>query len=376
MLTPFDEYAIHQTPLPVAHPVSGDPNHYDRYFFNGYDRDGGFFFGVAMALYPNRRIIDAAFSVVRDGRQRSVFASMPMPLDPGATRVGPIAVEIVEPLRVNRVVVDDNESGIAADLTYTARSVAVEEPRQTAMAGRTVMMDATRITQLGTWAGTIDVGRDRIDVDLSHTFGTKDRSWGVRPVGEPTPGAPPDTGASPPGLCFLWTPLHFDDECVFLALFERTTGERWYESGGRVPILGDADIAYAADDRFRHVRSVDYAIDFRPGTRRSRSARFTYRFDDDVERTVTFTPRIDFQMRGIGYTHPRFRHGLYHGPELVVGSDDVDVAAIDPLAPENIHVEQMCTVEDDDGRVGVGTFEQLIFGPHHRLGFKDFVDGA
>ena len=93
MLTPFDEYAIHQTPLPVAHPVSGDPNHYDRYFFNGYDRDGGFFFGVAMAQYPNRRIIDAAFCVVRDGRQRSVFASMPMP------RQGLIAIEARMTLR-------------------------------------------------------------------------------------------------------------------------------------------------------------------------------------------------------------------------------------------------------------------------------------
>ncbi len=353
MLTPFDDYAIHQTPLPLAHPVSGDPNHYDRYFFNGYDRDGGFFFGVAMALYPNRRVIDAAFSVVRDGRQRSVFASMPMPRDPGETRVGPIAIEIVEPLRVNRVRVDANESGIEADLTYAARSVAIEEPRQTAMAGRTVVMDATRITQLGTWAGAIDVGGERISVDPATTFGTKDRSWGVRPVGEPTPGAPPDTGSGPPGLCFLWTPLHFDDECFFLALFERASGERWYESGGRVPVLAGDDVAY----------------------RRSRAAEFNYRFEDDVERKVRFTPLIDFQMRGIGYTHPKFKHGAYHGPELVVGSDDVDLTTIDPLAPENIHVEQMCRVETE-GKQGVGTFEQLIFGPHRAMGFREFLDGA
>ncbi len=33
--------AIHQTADPVAHPVSGDPNHYDRYFFNGFSPDGG-----------------------------------------------------------------------------------------------------------------------------------------------------------------------------------------------------------------------------------------------------------------------------------------------------------------------------------------------
>ena len=74
MLTPFDDYPVHQTPLPIAHPASGDPNHYDRFWFNGYTED--FYFAAGMAVYPNRGIIDAAFAVVHDGIQRSVFASM------------------------------------------------------------------------------------------------------------------------------------------------------------------------------------------------------------------------------------------------------------------------------------------------------------
>ena len=35
MLTPADDYPLHQTAEPIAHPGSGDRNHYDRYFFNG-----------------------------------------------------------------------------------------------------------------------------------------------------------------------------------------------------------------------------------------------------------------------------------------------------------------------------------------------------
>ncbi len=31
MLTRFDEYLIHQTPEPLAHPASTDRNVYDRY---------------------------------------------------------------------------------------------------------------------------------------------------------------------------------------------------------------------------------------------------------------------------------------------------------------------------------------------------------
>ena len=69
MITPWDDYPVHQTAMPVATPVSGDPNHYDRYFFNGFDPDGEFYFGVALGIYPNRGVIDGAFSVVRDGIQ-------------------------------------------------------------------------------------------------------------------------------------------------------------------------------------------------------------------------------------------------------------------------------------------------------------------
>ncbi|MCU1428138.1 MAG: hypothetical protein JWL83_2138, partial [Actinomycetia bacterium] len=199
VLTPLDDYPIHQTPLPIAHTVGGDPNHYDRYWFNGYRDD--LYFGIAMATYPNRDIIDAAFSVVHDGRQRSVFASGRLPLDRRETKIGPISIEMVEPLRVNRVRVDAPEHGIVADLTYHARTVAIEEPRQTMYQANRLVMDSTRLTQWGGWSGTIDVGGDRIEADFTDTRGTKDRSWGVRPVGMPAPIAPQSTV---PQIFFLW----------------------------------------------------------------------------------------------------------------------------------------------------------------------------
>ena len=372
MLTPFDDFPIHQTPAPIAHPGSGDPNHYDRYFFNGYDRDGDFFFGVAMGLYPNRGVIDAAFSVVRDGVQRSVFASAPAPIDRGETRVGPIAIEVVEPLRVNRVRVDAPELGIEADLTYRAKSIAVEEPRQTSVSGPTVVMDATRLTQLGAWEGAIDVRGERLDLEPPRALGTKDRSWGVRPVGEPTPNMPAAFGGG--GTFFIWTPLHFAQECFFLALFERPDGHRWYQNGGHAPLLGADDVVYSTDG-FKHVQTVEYELDYRPGTRRSRAVRVTYHFDDGVDETVAFEPLIDFPMKGIGYSHPKWKHGLSHGPDLAVGSDEWVIADENPLAPENVHCEQMCRVRRGD-EVGAGVFEQAIFGPHRPTGLREMLDGG
>ena len=58
-------------------PRAVDPNHYDRFWFNGYTED--FYFAAGMAVYPNRGIIDGAFAVVHDGVQRSVFASGRIP---------------------------------------------------------------------------------------------------------------------------------------------------------------------------------------------------------------------------------------------------------------------------------------------------------
>jgi len=71
MLSKFDDYPIHQTSEPIAHPASGDRNTYGRYWFNGYAADGEFYFGIAAALYPNLGIMDCAFSLVRDGVQYS-----------------------------------------------------------------------------------------------------------------------------------------------------------------------------------------------------------------------------------------------------------------------------------------------------------------
>ena len=72
MITSFDDYPIHQTWQPVAHPESGDPSHYDRYFFNGYSRDGSIFFALAMGLYPNRHVMDTSFSVIKNGEQINI----------------------------------------------------------------------------------------------------------------------------------------------------------------------------------------------------------------------------------------------------------------------------------------------------------------
>jgi hypothetical protein len=114
-ITAADEYLIHQTPYTFDRVATSDRNFYDRYFFNGYRRDGEAYFAVAMGIYPNLGIIDAAISVVQGGQQYFVRASRLLGNDRMDTRVGPISVQVVEPLRKVRIKVAKNKWGISAD---------------------------------------------------------------------------------------------------------------------------------------------------------------------------------------------------------------------------------------------------------------------
>jgi hypothetical protein len=373
VLTPFDDYPIHQTPQPIAHPASGDRNFYDRYFFNGFDSSGEWYFGLAMGFYPNRGVADAAFSVQRSGIQRSAFASARAPRDRAQTRVGPISIEIIEPLRVNHIRVEATHLGVEADLTWTARTAAVEEPRQTLVGGTATIMDVTRLVQWGTWSGSIETEVGRINADGVGSLGTKDRSWGIRPVGEPLPGAPSSAWAGG-GLFELWAPVHFERDCTHLVLFEHPDGTPWFWSGFKVPTLGPGEPAWGSEDAVLHARWCDHRVDFRPGTRRSRAASLEFEYRDGTTEELSFEPVLDFPLKGLGYWHPDWGHGFWRD-EAIEGSDEWRVDDLDPLEFSNLHVQQLCHVHRGDER-GLGVLEQFVFGPHEPSGFRDFADGA
>lgn len=371
MLSPFDDYPIHQTSLSLAHPASGDPNHYDRFFFNGYSPDGEWYFGIAMGLYPNREVIDASFSVVHDGVQRSVFASGRAPADPSVTRVGPISIDVVEPLRVNRVRVDAAHLGIEADVVWETRTPAMEEARQLMVDGNRTIMDVTRLVQWGRWSGEVTANGGRIAID---GLGTKDRSWGIRPLGEPVPGAP-GAPVIAGGFFLMWAPVHFDDECTHLILFERPDGGRWSWSGFRVPLLRAGEAPCGAQPA--HFRSASYDIRWRPGTRWAAACDLSFEDHDGTPVRLSLEPVLRFQMKGIGYQHPQWAHGRWHG-EAAEGADAWKLDGLDPLEFPNLHVQHLCRVvkKGKDEKSGIGVLEQIVLGPHAPSGFRDFMDGA
>jgi len=373
MLNRLDDYPVHQTPEPLAILATSDRNAYDRTWFNGYARDGSHYFGVGMAVYPHRGILDCAFSVVQPGgRQHCFYGSRRAPAERTDMQVGPFRLEIVEPMKRTRLILDDNKSGLACDLTFSARTAAIKEARQTLYSGPRATMDATRFDQFGRWSGVVRTPDGEIQVNDDMCMGTKDRSWGVRRVGEPETGGAPN---APGGFFFLWAPLIWDDHITHAIFFDGPKGEALVREGIVAPqYASEAAIPGVEDGLDQRMATARHRVAYVPGTRLAASAEIDLVPLEGPIRTISLEPILKFQMKGLGYGHPVWGQGMWKG-ELEIGGESFDPRQVDPLAPENLHVQQVVRATDGQ-RQGIGVLEQVCIGPYAPAGFTAMLDGA
>ena len=362
MLTAADDYLVHQTPYTFDSVFTSDRNFYDRYFFNGYQRDGEVYFAVAFGVYPNLQVMDGAFSVVHDGKQRTVRASRLHDGDRMNTTVGPIKVEVLEPMKRLRVTVTKNDFGVEADLTFEARALPEEEPHFSRKAGPITAMDYTRMVQHGSWSGSITVDGRAFPVDSSRWWGSRDHSWGVRNVGGQDPRGAPATG--PRQFYWNWAPLNFEDICTLFTTSEHSDGTPWHESGVILTTFPDGTSTPAA---------VSHDLVYQSGTRHiAKGSTIHLRPEDGEQLDITFEPLYHFLMRGIGYGEPKWGHGMWVGPEEVDGVE-YDLAAVNLM--EHPHVQTVSLVRAGN-REGIGVYEHIAIGPYDRYGLKGAMDPA
>jgi len=372
MLSLFDDYPIHQTPDPIAVPASSDKDVYERYWFNGYSKAGDTYLGIGTAYYPHLGIRDCGISFVHDGVQHSFHASARASDEPTDMKIGPFRLQIVEPMRSCRVVLDANDTGWTADLLFEGRTANIEEPRHTWLRDLRRVMDTTRFTQLGHWTGTLTHDGNTVELGGTDMPGTKDRSWGIRPLaGGDHRGAP----ARPRdfGLFFLWAPLHFDDLGVHYQLFEDTKGRPLYTVGAFLPVYDStADLPGVEDPGARHMRNLEHDITFSPTSRMIEQATLAFTaIDDGTRHEITFDKQFTYRMKGIGYSHPEWGHGQWKD-EVAVGSEQWRVDEVDDTAFENQHVQHLMKVRMGD-RTGIGVLEQNILGPYEPYGLEGVI---
>src|SRR3712207_7258115 len=116
----FDEYPFHQHPTPFNMVGTSDPHYNDGYFFAFYAAE--WYFVAVFRLHPNANAVDGGVSVAHDDRQRCVRFSRALRPRYDELAVGPFRLEIVEPMRRLRLILDENPADIGLDVTFEAQS--------------------------------------------------------------------------------------------------------------------------------------------------------------------------------------------------------------------------------------------------------------
>lgn len=364
MLSNLDDYPIHQLPEPMRHAGTSDRNFYDRYYFNGFSLDGSCMFVAGLGVYPNLGVMDAFLLVFHDGQHRVLRASRELDgADRLHPRVGPLHIEVLEPLHKLRVVAEDNEWGITLDAVWTGACPAIEEPRHYIREHGRTIFDTMRLAQTGGWDGVLAAGGHRWQLDGHHWWGTRDRSWGIRPVGE---AEPPGIRAKDPFSWFwVYTPIRFEDHSLLVMIQERSDGSRVLEEAVRV----------WPDGRRDHLGRPEHALTWKPGTRFATGGTITLAEPDGTPINLEVEPLVPVHIGiGTGYGYDTdWRHGMWQG-EL-----KVEAVHIDTTTPEG--AARMFGIVDAGarfryaGHVGYGLFETMVIGPHQQYGFRDLLDG-
>ncbi|MBA9007816.1 hypothetical protein [Thermomonospora cellulosilytica] len=355
-LSPLDDYPVHQVPEVMRHPATSDRNFYDRYYFTGFDVSGEAMLIVGLGQYPNLGVTDA-FALLRRGPLHKVVrASRELGNDRMDTRVGPLRVEVVEGLKKLRVTLDAAAGhGMAFDLTWDGAIPAQLEPPHFVRWQERVMFDSRRLAQTGRWTGTITVDGETLRVTPERWWGARDRSWGIRPVGEPEP---PGIQAKNPGTWYwLYAPMQFETHSILCILQEDEKGRRLLEEAVRVWPDPDRDPEYLGRPEYRPT--------YREGTREVAFAAISFNPPGGKPFEVQATPILPVHMMvGTGYgLEPDWKHGMYQGPGPVVQSVAYDLHKDEDAARMWGMVDAAGRFEYD-GHVGYGLFEYWAMGPH------------
>jgi hypothetical protein len=359
MLSRMDDYPVHQIAEPIRFAATSDRNFYDRYYFNVHSCSSDIFMVMGMGQYPNLAVQDAFALVLRGRKHRVVRASKGLG-DRSDTSVGPIRIEVVEGLKKVRFIIEPNEHGIECDLLWEGAIPAYQEPRMFIRRHGRVLFDTARFAQNGYWSGTLRVGGETLRVTPDRWWGARDRSWGVRPVGEVEH---PGIRHAELALDGMWNyvPMQFKDYSILCICLERDSGEReleeavriWNDPSRKPELLGRTEhhhVVPPGPGLMSLIESSVLSFPEAPGGRLD----------------IKVTPLLNCHVGiGTGYGFDMdWRHGMYQGPLVVQG---VELDTIDD-AGKLWGLVESCSRFETGSDVGYGMNEYGFFGPFRKYG--------
>jgi hypothetical protein len=375
MLSTFDDYPLHQVISPLRVVGTTDRNFYDRYYFNMHNCSDEIVMVAGLGCYPNRGVVDGFVAVRHQGTHYVVRASRTLGAERADTSVGPMSIEVVEGLKTLRLRCEPGSGEVAFDLTWTGAIPAHAEPRHSFVRDGRTVMDMCRFIQTGMWQGSLTVAGNTFEVTPGAWWGTRDRSWGIRPIGEPDAGGI-DAAAPRQASCGTGR------RCSSLIRRYCLRRRRIRPAAGRSiqAVVVPSDPSRPAYD----LGTATHQWTFEPGTRRLSGGTLTFPQSHGELTSVTVEPLVPmFLSLGTGYggeiaPQPglsEWRHGMYQG-DLVVETPSWIIDDIPEANLLNVIVDHIAQFTTNSGEIGYGMVEYLFVGPNERYGFTGFTDVA
>jgi hypothetical protein len=227
-------------------------------------------------------------------------------------------------------------------------------------------LDASRFAQTGTWEGSVTTNGETIPVTRDVWVGSRDRSWGIRPIGDPDPaGRIADLPSD--GFWWLYVPMRFESFQLMLIVQEQPDGFRTLSHASRT--FKDGTVEQLGWPRLEFT--------YRSGTRIPEALKVHFTRPNGEPLVLEVESRMPLPLHvGCGYGgDPEWSHGQWRG------RDWAETAVYDHTDPEIQGRYPWGVIEHVgrgllDGEEGWGLFEHATVGRHDPTGFVDYMSVA
>jgi hypothetical protein len=375
-LVAADEQLTHQVADTFAVVSTSDPSWTEKICAMAMARDGSVQLGFGLGKYPNRNVLDGYAALSRGAEQVTVRGSRRLAPDATTTAVGPIHYEVVEPLRVVRFRLEENDcQPLAFDWQFEAVVPPFLEDRSHVRRAYRTTTDLVRYHQTGVASGWLSIDGVRTEIDPEHWVSTRDHSWGVRyDVGVPAPDMEGSAAQIPAGVGFMmiWSPT----------LLERSDGSRYalhlhfqhYVAPGFEQMEVIAGVEHP-DGRRERIVGLRPDLRFDPDNRRLLGGTLRATLADGSERdlTIEVLSHTGVQLgAGLYFGFDGHHHGEFRGALHVDGERIADCRP--PDVARRLHQLRDTAIRITDpvgGGVGYGNCQPMAVGPWPELGLAD-----
>ena len=302
-------------------------------------------------------MLDGFVCLRHDGRQHNIRLSRRLRPDLDHYGVGPLRIEIVEPMQTLRFVLEDNDFGIACDVLCHSTVLPYEDPVEVTRVDGRLLSERATYEMVGACEGWVEVaGRrheltpDALVVLPQPLVGQPGRTRRARATGRPDRRA--GSPACGSGCCSAPSTTAASTSST------RAGGRRRARAPSSTPTVGP-------------VTGVEHELDFYEGGRRVRGGTFRLTDAEGEERTYSFGDLGWVYCQGGGY-FGGFDDGLGQG--VYRGDYHVEGEVWDVTHPTRIVDEAGKSFEFDHdwaesfvrlrrGRTGAAHFECVVIRP-------------